>query len=111
MQGIGIISTPPGALLYRDSLKGRVLLELISSTLQDIKSSQNNKELHYILKRLGATVENIGNEFSLDEVFPQNPYLMLHQQISWALRSWGIPLETIDYSNKVELEIPKGYHA
>ncbi len=106
LQGIGVLETPPGELFYQDTVKGRVLLELISSALIDLNSEPDNNELHYVLRFLGASVDKVGVHQENDEVFPSNSYLMLFQQIKFALNNWGLSLMKIDYSNKVELELP-----
>lgn len=107
LQGIGVLETPPGGLFYQDTVKGRVLLELISAALIDLNSELDNNELHYVLRLLGASVDKATVHQKNDEVFPANSYLMLFQQVKFALNNWGLLLMEIDYSNKVELELPR----
>ncbi|MBW3516832.1 hypothetical protein KO537_19275 [Shewanella sp. NKUCC01_JLK] len=104
--GIGVLTTPKGGSAYADTVKGRVLLELISATLIDIESQHENHELHYVLGLLGATVDKEAVYQESDDVFPSNSYLMLFDQIKHALSGWELPLREIDYSQKIELEIP-----
>ena len=106
LQGIGVLKTPQGSSLYQDTVKGRVLLELVSATLVDLDSQHENNELHYILQLLGATVDKKVVHQKNNEVFPSNPYLMLFQQINFALHRWKLPLRKIDYSQKIELALP-----
>ena len=89
-----------GALMFEDTPKGRVFLDIVSRVANEYYSDEVSDELAYILNRLECPPVSAQEMSANEEVFPQQLFVALVRTIHHASNHWGIELSKIDYSNK-----------
>ena len=106
LAGAGLVETPINTLLYEDTVKGRVFLEIISQLINELQSPPLSSELSYILSRLGCSPVDLLNNNIEDGIRSTNLYVRLVSTIQYTTAKWGIDFTAIDYSNKRVLKTP-----
>lgn len=105
--GAGFIASPaPGALMFSETSKGRVFLDLVCRLAKELDSGEVSVELAYILAKLDCRPVSYASLSSNKEVFPKEAFIALVRTMSIASRNWGIDLRQIDRSKKIELSVP-----
>ncbi len=104
LSGAGFVSTPIGALMFEDTPKGRVFLDIISRLVNECHSKSISEELAYVLTRLNCPPVTEAEVNGNEEVFPKQLFIGLIRTIHHAVRQWGIDFSKIDYSNR---KVPK----
>lgn len=107
MAGIGFIESPSGALLYNETPKGRVFLDIVSRIVQEYPLISS--EMFYILTKLNCMPVSDEVVISNSEVVPKQKFITLMRTINYASKNWSIDFSEIDYSQKVLLPIPEAY--
>ena len=92
LHGAGFITTPPGSLAYRTTLRGRVFLDILMRLVFELTKASLSEEMKYILTKLGCKIVPLEEVAVAKEVFPRNPYIVLVRTIEEAKRNWGIYL-------------------
>lgn len=106
MAGVGFIESPPGVLLYNETPKGRVFLDIASRVVQEYPILSS--EMSYILNKLNCIPVSEELVISNSEVIPKQNFITLMRTINYASKYWGIDFSKIDYSRKIILSIPEG---